>query len=67
MKNSQKVKTRILKNIDSGIRQLTDIQAGFDVGDLEIAQVRAAAKQAEQALAELNKLIGILEYESASE
>lgn len=58
-----KVKTRTLRNVNSSVRQLSEITKDFAAGSMELAQVRAAARQAEQAASELNKLAGILEVE----
>lgn len=63
MTAAQKVKTRLLRDVNSSVKQLTDIASGLAVADMELSQVRAAARQAEQAAAELNKLAGILEVE----
>lgn len=63
MTAAQKVKTRLLRDVNSSVKQLTDIASGLAVADMELSQVRAAARQAEQAAAELNKLAGVLEVE----
>lgn len=63
MTAAQKVKTRLLRDVNSSVRQLTAIASGLAVADMELSQVRAAARQAEQAAAELNKLAGVLEVE----
>ena len=67
MTAAQKVKTRLLRDANSSVRQLTDIVSGLTTADMELSQVRAAARQAEQAAAELNKLAGVLEVEFIAE
>lgn len=67
MTAAQKVKTRLLRDVNSSVRQLTAIASGLAVADMELSQVRAAARQAEQAAAELNKLAGVLEVEFIAE
>lgn len=67
MTAAQKVKTRLLRDVDSSVRQLAAIASGLAVADMELSQVRAAARQAEQAAAELNKLAGVLEVEFIAE
>lgn len=60
---AEKVKTRLLRDANSSVRQLANITEGLAIPDMELSQVRAAARQAEQAAAELNKLAGVLEVE----
>lgn len=59
----EKVKVRLLRDANTSVRQLTNIAEGLTIHDMELSQVRAAARQAEQAAAELNKLAGVLEVE----
>lgn len=63
MSDVERVKARLFRYVQSSVRQTTAIVDDLSVDTMELAHVRAAAKQAEQTAAELNKLIGILEVE----
>ena len=61
--DTKRLKTRLLREANSAIRQVEHIAKEFTPDTMELAEVRAAARQAEQAAAELNKLAGVLELE----
>lgn len=61
-----KVKASLLRGGANGLRQATSIITDLDISELELSQIRAAARQAEQAAADFNKLAGILELEFVS-
>lgn len=61
--DSTRLKTKLLREAKSGVRQCSDIVGGLNVATMELAEVRAAARQAEQTAAELNRLAGVLELE----
>lgn len=61
--DTKRLKTRLLREANSAIRQVEHIAKEFTPNTMELSEVRAAARQAEQAAAELNKLAGVLELE----
>lgn len=58
-----RLKTRVYSSASSSASELHRILTEAGIGEIELSEVRAAAKQAEQAAASLHRLAGIIELE----